>query len=73
MDVREVLNVLSAYKGRILGVFFGALIGLVTAKYGFWPGAFLALCLFVGYFVGKRFDRKDSLRDIIERILPPSE
>lgn len=73
VNLREVLSVLAAYKGRILGLFFGALIGLVAAKYGFWAGALLALCLLLGYFVGKRFDSKDSLRDIIERILPPSD
>lgn len=72
-NVREIVQVLAAFKGRIIGVAYALLVGMVSAIWGFWDGAFLALCLFLGYFVGKRFDHKDSLRDIIERILPPSD
>lgn len=70
-NFREALAALVLYKGRIFGVIFGGMIGLVTAKYGFKAGLFFTICVFVGYFIGKRVDHKDSFRDIVERILPP--
>ncbi|HYH04672.1 MAG TPA: DUF2273 domain-containing protein [Bacillota bacterium] len=70
-DFRAFLKDLVEYQGRILGGLIGLMAGLIWAFMGFWRAFAFVLCIAVGYFVGKRIDRKESLKDIISRVLPP--
>ena len=71
--IREVLAYLAARKGRLIGAFLGFVAGLLWAIYDFWRAAIFLFAVALGYFIGYRVDRKDSWREILERILPPTE
>lgn len=73
MNKPDFLAFLIANKGRILGIATGFLVGLVSAIWGFWEGIFMLLCIILGNFIGKYFDNRHSLREVIERIFPPNE
>ncbi|CAI6062579.1 hypothetical protein PAECIP112173_01848 [Paenibacillus sp. JJ-100] len=47
-----------SYKGRILGVAFGILLGFLYVWIGFWDMLFFALLVFIGYTFGRRSDAK---------------
>jgi len=49
-----------AWWGRVRGRVLGAMAGLLTAwivlRIGFWTTLVIAVCLYVGYVVGRSFD-----------------
>jgi len=69
----DFLTFLLTNKGRILGIATGLLVGLVSAIWGFWEGMFVLFCLILGNYIGKYFDNKHSLKEVIERIFPPND
>jgi uncharacterized membrane protein len=70
-DLKAVLKSLGSYQGRILGGVVGFIAGLLWAFLGFGRALAFTLCILVGYFIGKRIDNKESLKDLISRMLPP--
>jgi uncharacterized membrane protein len=70
-DYKAILKELLVYKGRILGGIIGLLTGLLWAFIGFWRAFAFVLCIVLGYYIGKRVDHKESLKDIFNRVLPP--
>ncbi|MFE4711079.1 MULTISPECIES: DUF2273 domain-containing protein [Bacillales] len=53
MSWREVWE---SHGGRIAGVSFGVILGLIYLISGFWDMLFFALVVFIGYTLGKRKD-----------------
>ena len=37
----------------------------------FLKAVFVILCALLGYYIGKSIDNKESLRDLLDKILPP--
>lgn len=72
-DLKEVRTYLAERKGRLIGAFVGLLTGLLWAFLGWWRAVIFLFCLALGYFIGYRVDHKDSWREIIEKVLPPTE
>jgi uncharacterized membrane protein len=59
------------HRGKILGAILGIVIGIIILVFGFLKTAFIVLCAIIGYYIGKIIDGKESLRDILDKILPP--
>lgn len=59
------------HKGKILGAILGLLIGMIILVFGFFKTLFIVFSAVVGYFAGKLFDNKMSIRDYLDKILPP--
>lgn len=71
--VKALLTFLAARRGRILGVTLGVVVGLLWIIFDWWRAAIFLFCTLLGYFIGLRVDRRDSWREILEKILPPTE
>lgn len=71
--IKALLGFFADHKGRIIGALLGLIVGLLWAILGWWKAAIFLFCVALGYFVGLRLDRRDSWREIIEKILPPTE
>ncbi|ASA23124.1 DUF2273 domain-containing protein [Paenibacillus donghaensis] len=75
MSWREVWE---SHGGRIAGVAFGFILGLIYLIVGFWDMLFFALVVFIGYKLGKRkdypqppaFQWKDLVSNLSERWRP---
>jgi uncharacterized membrane protein len=70
-DFKSLLKDLVGYQGRIIGGLIGFLAGLLWAFLGFGRALAFVLCVLAGYFIGKRIDQKESLKDLLSRLLPP--
>lgn len=68
--LEEVLIYFQKYKGRIIGIILGLLIGWMILHYGWLATIFWIVCIALGYLAGKRIDENDSWQDILERIFP---
>lgn len=59
------------HRGKLIGACVGFVIGLLILVFGFMKAIFLVFCAFIGYYIGKHIDKKEGLRDILDKILPP--
>lgn len=69
--VKEVL--LSIYKnnrGKVICTLAGLLIAVFMLLIGFFRTLFIVLLMLLGYYIGKKIDNKESIVEVIERILP---
>ncbi|RAL26559.1 DUF2273 domain-containing protein [Thermoflavimicrobium daqui] len=69
MDKHFLKGVWLQYGGRIVGSFIGIALGLVYLFVGFWKMLFFALLAGLGYFLGRQFDRKEDLKEVIDTII----
>ncbi|HHY03953.1 MAG TPA: DUF2273 domain-containing protein [Thermoanaerobacterales bacterium] len=57
--------------GKIIGVLIGVIVGITILLFGFFKSIFIVFCAIIGYYIGKIVDNKESLRDVLDKILPP--
>ncbi|RDV83046.1 DUF2273 domain-containing protein [Ammonifex thiophilus] len=67
MDWEQWWEWIKEHRGKILGVGLGLLFGWFAIVYGFWKAVFVALCVAVGYFLGKKVDERTDWRRLWER------
>jgi uncharacterized membrane protein len=56
------------HRGKICGIGLGLLFGLTVAVLGLGKTLFIALCVALGYFIGRRIDDPQSIGDLWERL-----
>lgn len=67
-------EILLSHRGKMIGALLGLLLALMIMRFGLLWTAFIVLCTFVGYHIGKRFDEnKEGIIEIVERYLPPGD
>ncbi|MCL6590978.1 MAG: DUF2273 domain-containing protein [Firmicutes bacterium] len=71
--LKEFLPKIIPYKGRILGSLVGLITGLLWAFLGFWKALAFIICIFLGFLLGKKIDQRGSIRNILNRVLPPND
>ena len=71
--LRDFLPKLITYKGRIIGSLVGLIAGLLWAFLGFWRAIAFLICVILGFFIDKKIDERGSIRNILERIIPPND
>jgi uncharacterized membrane protein len=59
------------HSGKLLGVLFGFMFGILVITFGFFRTLFVVLCVIAGYVVGKRIDQKEDIMEILDKLLPP--
>lgn len=64
---------LQEHGGKLLGLLGGFIISLLIIYLGFIHTVFIVSLSFVGYYIGGRLDNRESLRDLLHRILPPRD
>lgn len=71
--LRKLYKFYKAHFWGINGAAIGFLVGMSFIILGFLKTLFLAICIFIGYFIGRRFQKdKNFLKNIIDKIIPPS-
>ncbi len=57
MDLlQQLLEQALRNRGRVVGTLLGLLFGLMVISYGVFKTLFVALCLGLGYYLGRRSD-----------------
>jgi len=70
--LRRFLKFYRTHYWGLNGSLIGLFIGLSFIFIGFFQTLFIALCVFIGYYIGKQLEKdKDFLRNLLDRILPP--
>ncbi len=72
MSREQLISFYKAHFGEINGALGGLIFALCTLIAGFFQTLFIALCVLIGYYIGKKISHdKDYLRNLLDRILPP--
>ena len=66
--LRDIWN---EHRGKVLGAILGIVIGTIILVFGFFRALFIAICALAGWYIGNAIDRNESIRDILDKILPP--
>lgn len=69
----KLLELYSSHKGEIIGTVSGLIFALFVIFIGFWKTLFIGICMFIGYYIGKKFSNKEELFELLDRILPPGK
>ncbi|HWQ74013.1 MAG TPA: DUF2273 domain-containing protein [Syntrophomonas sp.] len=56
MFEKIILALISEHRGKVIGVSLGLLASILFISYGFWRTLFILLCIFTGYYIGKKID-----------------
>lgn len=70
MDKEYIYKVWLDYKGRIIGLGLGLLIGILILLVGFWKMTLLLFCMLVGYWLGGIREKRERFMSFLDRILP---
>lgn len=65
-----ILNIFHNNRGKCIGTLIGIIVAIFILIIGFFKTLFIAICAFIGYYIGKKTDNKESIVEIIEKILP---
>lgn len=65
-----LLDIFRNNRGKCIGAFIGLIIALSAISIGFFKTLFIVICILMGYYIGKKVDNKESIIEVIERILP---
>ncbi|HQA60129.1 MAG TPA: DUF2273 domain-containing protein [Tepidanaerobacteraceae bacterium] len=60
------------HRREIIGGIAGLIIGIIIITLGFFKALFVIFCTLLGYYIGKNVDRKEDIRSLLDKILPPS-
>ena len=71
---KEILNKSIEYirmnKGKAFGGMLGFIIAILVLTIGFFKTFFIVLCTWIGYYLGKKSDNKEDIRELLEKIIP---
>ena len=61
---------ISQHPGKVIGVVTGLILGLLYIFVGFLNTLVLIVLTSVGFYLGGKFDNRESLMDVLDRVLP---
>lgn len=72
MNKEKLIEFYKAHYGEINGSLIGFIIAVLILVVGFFQTIFIAICVLIGYYIGKKITvNKDYLKNLLDRILPP--
>jgi uncharacterized membrane protein len=71
MQREKIIEILERHQGKIIGSLIGFLVSVVMLTIGFFKTLFITICIIIGYYFGKKIDNRESIAELLDRILPP--
>lgn len=68
--IRLIWELLWEHKGKAFGILAGLLFGCIYLIVGFWNTLVFIVFVGTGFYIGRKLDQKEDLRDILDKILP---
>jgi len=67
MFEKMIVYLMTEHRGKVIGVILGLLASILFISYGFWRTMFIMLCIFAGYFIGKKIDDNTNIEAWIKK------
>ena len=69
MIKEKLIIIFEKNSGKIIGSLIGLILAIFILKIGLFKTLFIVAFIIVGYFIGDRVDKKESLLQLINKIL----
>jgi uncharacterized membrane protein len=73
IDKEKLMEILNNHRGKIIGMLTGLFFSVFVIWIGIIKTLFIALCIYLGFFIGKKIDDKEDLLIFLDKILPPGK
>lgn len=70
MTREKLFEILIDNYGKIIGSIFGLIVAILFLTLGFFKTILLISLIGLGYYIGKKIDNRESIIEILDRILP---
>lgn len=72
MDKEKIVSFYNSHRGELNGAATGLVVALMVLIVGVFKTLFIAMCVGIGYYIGKRMSNdKDYIKNLLDRVLPP--
>ncbi len=72
MNKEKLFQFYNSHRGGVIGGIVGLVIACAILIIGFLHTLFIAICVGIGYYIGKRLSEdKDYIKNLLDRVLPP--
>lgn len=73
MDKEKLMEIFSHHRGKTIGILVGLFFSIFVIWIGIIKTLFISLCVYLGYFIGKKVDDKEDFLVLLDKILPPGK
>ncbi len=63
-------HLISEHPGKAMGIFAGLIFGFLYIWLGFIDTLVIVVFISTGYYLGRKYDNRENLMDVLDRILP---
>lgn len=63
-------QLISEHPGKTLGILAGIIFGFLYIWLGFLDTLVIVVFVSTGYYLGRKYDNRENLMDVLDRILP---
>lgn len=67
----KLIEILAYHRGKIIGISLGFILSIMVLFIGFFKTLFIVFCIWLGYIIGKKYDEREDIKEILNKILPP--
>ena len=64
------LKLFEEHPGKFVGIGIGLLVGFIYLFVGFWKTLIFIGFVALGLYLGKKFDNREDIRDVLEQLIP---
>lgn len=69
MNLSKIVEELMTYhRGKTIGILIGLLFSVLVITVGLLETIFIAVCIYLGFIIGKRLDDNESFNDLIHKL-----
>jgi len=65
-----ISRLIEEHPGMSIGISIGLVLGFIFLLVGFWKTIIFLAFVLIGLYIGKRFDRDESFKEILQEFLP---
>ncbi|WP_425448596.1 DUF2273 domain-containing protein [Dethiothermospora halolimnae] len=69
----KIMEIFGNNYGKFIGGLVGFIIGISVLIIGFFKVLFICICIILGGYFGSKIDSRESLVELLDKILPPSK
>lgn len=70
MTREKLFEILVDNYGKLIGSIIGLIVAILFLTLGFFKTILLISLIVLGYYIGKKIDNRESIIEILDRILP---
>ncbi|MCX7903959.1 MAG: DUF2273 domain-containing protein [Caloramator sp.] len=64
-----IIDLFRNHTGKFVGSLLGLLFSIFVLVIGFFKTVFIVICIFFGYYIGKKIDNNENLLNVLQNIL----